>query len=128
MPVPSTINRPQVQTRPMLMIPGPTELPFPVIQAMNQPSAIQYDRSFDEGVLEPTTLALRDVFQTKSEVLIMPGSGRTALEAGAPSVIQPGGRGLVVGAGALRPLIPAIMNPARARGTQFPVERGPRPD
>src|SRR5204863_201330 len=61
MTVPSTINWTQVQTRPMLMIPGPTELPFPVIQAMNQPSAIQYDRSFDEGVLEPTTLALLDV-------------------------------------------------------------------
>jgi len=64
--VPSTINWTQVQTRPTLMIPGPTELPFPVIQAMNQPSAIQYDRSFDEGVLEPTTLALRDVFQTRA--------------------------------------------------------------
>src|SRR3989449_6345831 len=89
MTVPSTINWTQVQTRPTLMIPGPTELPFPVIQAMNQPSAIQYDRSFDEGVLEPTTLALRDVFQTKSEVIIMPGSGRTALEAGALSIIEP---------------------------------------
>src|SRR5437868_14256927 len=96
MTVPSTINWTQVQTRPMLMIPGPTELPFPVIQAMNQPSAIQYDRSFDEGVLEPTTLALRDVFLKKSEVLIMPGSGRTALEAGALSVIEHGDRGLGV--------------------------------
>ncbi len=47
--MPSTINWTQVQTRPTLMIPGPTELPFPVIQAMNQPSAIHYDRSFDEG-------------------------------------------------------------------------------
>ena len=85
--VPSTTNWLQVHTRPTLMIPGPTELAFPVIQAMNQPPAIQYDRSFDEGVLEPTTLALRDVFQTKGEVVIMPGSGRTALEAGALSVI-----------------------------------------
>src|ERR671936_3181259 len=84
-PVPSTINWTQVHTRPVLMIPGPTELPFPVVQAMNQPSAIQYDRSFDEGVLEPTTLGLRDVFQTRNEVLIMPGSGRTAPEAGAGS-------------------------------------------
>ena len=61
--VPSTTNWLQVHTRPTLMIPGPTELAFPVIQAMNQPPAIQYDRSFDEGVLEPTTLALRDVFR-----------------------------------------------------------------
>src|SRR5437764_943744 len=45
MTVPSTINWTQVQTRPMLMIPGPTELPFPVIQAMNQPAAIPCDSS-----------------------------------------------------------------------------------
>lgn len=86
----ATPNWTQVQTRPILMIPGPTELPWPVIQAMNQPPSIQYDRSFDEGVLEPTTMALRDVFQTRNEVILMPGSGRTALEASALSVIEPG--------------------------------------
>src|SRR5437763_14755767 len=128
MTVPSTINWTQVQTRPMLMIPGPTELPFPVIQAMNQPSAIQYDRSFDEGVLEPTTLALRDVFQTKSEVLIMPGSGRTALEAGALSVIEPGDRVLVVGAGAFGLLMREIMSRVGADAIEFPVEWGARLD
>ena len=31
------------------MIPGPTELPWPVIQAMNQPPSIQYDRSSTRG-------------------------------------------------------------------------------
>ena len=125
--VPSTINWTQVQTRPTLMIPGPTELAFPVIQAMNQPPAIQYDRSFDEGVLEPTTLALRDVFQTTGEVLIMPGSGRTALEAGALSVIEPGDRVLVVGAGAFGTLMREIMNRVGADLTEFPVEWGARP-
>src|SRR6185369_16395839 len=94
--VSNAINWTQVHTRPMLMIPGPTELPWPVVQALNQPATIQYDRSFDETVLEPTTLALRQVFQTKNEVLLMPGSGRTALEAGALSVIEPGDRVLVV--------------------------------
>src|SRR3989449_773182 len=51
-----TINWAQCHTRPLLMIPGPTELAPPVIQALNQPPTIQYDRSFDEGVLEPITL------------------------------------------------------------------------
>jgi aspartate aminotransferase-like enzyme len=126
--VPSTINWSQVHTRPVLMIPGPTELAFPVIQAMNQPPTIQYDRSFDEGVLEPTTLALRDVFQTRHEVLIMPGSGRTALEAGALSVIEPGDRVLVVGAGAFGALMREIMNRVGADMTEFPVEWGARLD
>jgi len=56
-----TINWAQCHTRPVLMIPGPTELPFPVIQAMNQPPTIQYDRSFDEEVLEPVT-RMRDQY------------------------------------------------------------------
>src|SRR2546426_6573838 len=110
------------------MIPGPTELPFPVIQAMSQPPSIQYDRSFDEGVLEPTTISLRDVFQTKNEVIMMPGSGRTALETGALSVIEPGDRVLVVGAGQFGILMREIMNRTGADWTEFPVEWGARLD
>jgi aspartate aminotransferase-like enzyme len=126
--VASTLNWTQVQTRPILMIPGPTELPWPVIQALNQPPSIQYDRGFDETVLEPTTLALRDVFQTRGEVLIMPGSGRTALEAGALSVIEPGDRVLVVGAGVFGVLMREIMDRVGAEMTEFPLEWGARLD
>src|SRR5262245_30803749 len=114
----------QCQTRPVLMIPGPTELPPPVIQALNRPPAIQYDDSFDLGMLEPTMLALRDVFQTRNVVLLMPGSGRTALEAGAVSVIGPGDRVLVVGAGQFGGLMRDIMNRVGADWTEFNVELG----
>jgi aspartate aminotransferase-like enzyme len=124
----SAINWSQVHTRPLLMIPGPTELPVPVLQALNQPPTIQYDRSFDEGVLEPTTRALADVFQTRHEVILMPGSGRTALEAGALSVIEPGDRVLVVGAGQFGVLMREIMNRVGADWTEFPVEWGARLD
>src|SRR5437763_13988909 len=128
MPVSATMNWAQCHTRPVLMIPGPTELPFPVIQAMNQPPAIQYDRHFDEQVLEPTTLALREVFQTKGEVILMPGSGRTALEAGALSVVEPGDRVLVVGAGQFGILMREIMNRVGAEWSDFPVDCGGRSD
>lgn len=114
----------QCQTRPVLMIPGPTELPPPVIQALNRPPTIQYDDSFDLGMLEPTMLALRDVFQTRNEVLLMPGSGRTALEAGATSVIEAGDRVLVVGAGQFGALMRDIMNRVGAAWTEFNVELG----
>lgn len=120
----SELNWAQCHTRPLLMIPGPTELPPPVIQALNQPPAIQYDRSFDEGVLEPTVLALRDVFQTRNEVILMPGSGRTALEAGALSVIEPGDRVLVVVAGVFGALMREIAARVGAEVTEFTVEWG----
>jgi (S)-ureidoglycine-glyoxylate aminotransferase len=110
------------------MIPGPTELPFPVIQAMNQPPTIQYDRTFDEDVLEPTTAALRDVFQTRGEVILLPGSGRTALEAGAQSVVEPGDRVLVVVAGQFGLLMREIMTSVGAEVTEFPLELGARLD
>src|SRR5437879_11858514 len=106
------------------MIPGPTERPFPVIQAMNQPATIQYDRSFDEQVLEPTTLALRQVFQTQKEVILLPGSGRTALEAGALSVIEPGDRVLVIGAGQFGVLMRELMTSVGEDGSWLPIEVG----
>src|SRR5213594_4945301 len=126
--MPVTVRWAQCLTRPVLMIPGPTELPFPVIQAMNAPPSVQYDPSFDEKVLEPTTLALRQVFQTQSEVFLLPGSGRTALETGALSVIEPGDRVLVVGAGQFGILMREIMNRTGADWTEFPVEWGARLD
>src|SRR2546426_6994805 len=122
--MPVTVRWAQCLTRPLLMIPGPTELPPPVIQALNQPPTIQYDRSFDEGVLEPTTQALREVFQTKGEVILMPGSGRTALEAGAVSVIEPGDRVLIIGAGQFGILMREIMKRVGAELTEFSVELG----
>jgi aspartate aminotransferase-like enzyme len=106
------------------MIPGPTELPYPVIQALNRPPAIQYDASFDEEVLEPTTRALGDVFQTRNEVLLLPGSGRTALEAGALSIVEPGDRVLVVGAGQFGILMREIMGRVGAEVTELPVTLG----
>jgi len=113
------------QARVTLMIPGPTELPWPVIQAMNQPPIIQYDQHFDVEILEPVTLALREVFQTtKSEVIVMPGSGRTALEASAVSLIEAGDRVLVIIAGVFGHLMREIMTRAGAEVTEFAVEPG----
>jgi aspartate aminotransferase-like enzyme len=113
------------QTRATLMIPGPTELPWPVIQAMSQPPIIQYDQHFDVKILEPVTLKLREVFQTANgEVIVMPGSGRTALESAAVSLIEPGDRVLVIIAGQFGQLMREIMTRAGAEVTEFMVALG----
>jgi aspartate aminotransferase-like enzyme len=121
----SSIRWSATRTQPILMIPGPTELPFPVMQALNQPATIQYDMNFDVNVLEPVTLALREIFQTsRGEVIAMPGSGRTALEAAAISVVEPGDRVVVVTAGVFGGLMREIMTRAGAEVTEHTAEWG----
>jgi alanine-glyoxylate transaminase/serine-glyoxylate transaminase/serine-pyruvate transaminase len=113
------------QAREILMIPGPTEIPFPVLQAMNQPPVIQYDTSFDVNVLEPVNLALKQVFQTeRGEVITMPGSGKTALESSALSMVEPGDRALVIVAGVFGQLMAAVLGRIGAEVTEFTVEWG----
>ncbi|HYS91953.1 MAG TPA: aminotransferase class V-fold PLP-dependent enzyme, partial [Candidatus Acidoferrales bacterium] len=113
------------QAREILMIPGPTELPFPVIQAMNQAPIIHYDQSFDLDVLEPVNLALKKVFQTAAgEVITMPGSGRTALESGALSLVEPEDNVLVIVAGRFGLLMREVMERVGALVTEFSVEAG----
>jgi aspartate aminotransferase-like enzyme len=120
----TTIHWARGGSRPILMIPGPTELAYPVVQALNAPPSIQYDPSFDDQVLEPTLAGLRQVFQCDGELFLLPGSGRTALEAGAASVVEPGDRVLVVVAGVFGLLMREIMTRLGAEVTEFPVAWG----
>jgi aspartate aminotransferase-like enzyme len=110
--------------RPILMIPGPTEVPSRVLRAMSQPPMIQYEPPFDEEILEPACLDLRQVFQTTGEVIAMPGSGRTGLEAAAVSLVEPGDRVVVVVAGVFGALMQEVMERAGATVTAFAVEWG----
>ena len=113
------------QAREILMIPGPTEIPFPVLQAMNQPPVIQYDTSFDVNVLEPINLALKQVFKTeRGEVIMMPGSGKTALESSSLSMVEPGDRVLVIVAGVFGQLMAAVMGRIGAEVSEFVAEWG----
>jgi (S)-ureidoglycine-glyoxylate aminotransferase len=110
--------------RPILMIPGPTEVSHRVLRAMAQPPMIQYEAPFDEEILEPACLDLRQIFQTSGEVLAMPGSGRTGLEAAAVSLVEPGDRAVVVVAGVFGQLMQEVMERAGAVVTPFTVEWG----
>jgi alanine-glyoxylate transaminase/serine-glyoxylate transaminase/serine-pyruvate transaminase len=110
--------------RPILMIPGPTEVSWRVMRAMAQPAVVQYEPPFDEEVLEPACLDLRQVFRTSGEVIALPGSGRTALEAAAVSLVEPGDRVVVVVAGVFGGLMREVMERVGATVTAFEVEPG----
>ncbi len=110
--------------RAILMIPGPTEVPWRVLRAMAQPPIIQYEPPFDDEILEPACLDLRQVFLTSGEVIAMPGSGRTGLEAASASLVEPGDRVLTVVAGVFGTLMREIMERAGAVVTPFEVELG----
>jgi alanine-glyoxylate transaminase/serine-glyoxylate transaminase/serine-pyruvate transaminase len=110
--------------RPILMIPGPTEVSHRVLRAMSQPPMIQYEPPFDEEILEPACLDLRQIFQTSGEVVAVPGSGRTGLEAAAVSLVEPGDRAVVVVAGVFGQLMQEVLERAGAAVTPFNVEWG----
>lgn len=63
----------------LLMLPGPTELPPAVVHALAEPPRTPQD--IDETLLDPIGMAMRKVFRTKGDIVLLPGSGRTGLEA-----------------------------------------------
>jgi aspartate aminotransferase-like enzyme len=76
----------------VLMVPGPTEIPFRMLQALAQPPQVQYDIAFGEGVLEPLTLTSRHVYQTEHEGILLRGSGRMGSDGSAEAQEQFKGR------------------------------------
>jgi aspartate aminotransferase-like enzyme len=108
----------------ILMIPGPTEIPWRVIRAMMRPSIAHYAPEFNIDVLDETLKRLREIFQTKNEIIAMPGSGRVALEASIASIIEPNDRVLSIEAGTFGPWMTEMIKRVGGRATVFSVEWG----
>jgi aspartate aminotransferase-like enzyme len=82
-----------------LLTPGPTPVPPEVLAAISQP--VVHHRSPDfRPVYERLLARLRDVFRTKSEVLLFGSAGTGAMESTVANLCTPGERVLVVSAGA----------------------------
>lgn len=71
-----------------LRTPGPTPVPKRVQQAMMQPMVDHRSPQFSQLFLE-TSHRLRPIFGTKQDVLIITGSGTSALEAAVVNLTQP---------------------------------------
>jgi len=80
------------------MTPGPTEVSFKVLKAMLQPSFEPRDERFLK-VYDETLEMLSKIHQTKDYVILLPGTGRTGMEASATSLFVPGDKVLSIVSG-----------------------------
>lgn len=82
----------------LLMVPGPVEVHPRVLRAMSQPMIGHLDPDF-VSLLDEILDMLRRVFQTKGDVIILTGSGTSAMEAAVGNVIEKGDKVLSVVSG-----------------------------
>ncbi len=84
--------------KPRLMTPGPAPVPEDVLLELARP-VIHHRSAEAKEVITEVSANLKEVFQTKNEVLILTASGTGAMEAAAVNTVPPGGKALVLSAG-----------------------------
>src|SRR4051812_47760989 len=81
-----------------LMTPGPAIVPEDVLLELARP-VIHHRSDEAKKVIVEVIDGLKEVFQTKNDVLILTASGTGAMEAAAVNTVPPGGKALVLNAG-----------------------------
>ena len=84
--------------KPRLMTPGPAPVPEDVLLELARP-VIHHRSAEAKEVITEVAAGLKEVFQTKNDVLILTASGTGAMEAAAVNTVPPGGKALVLNAG-----------------------------
>jgi aspartate aminotransferase-like enzyme len=84
--------------KPRLMTPGPAMVPEDVLLEMARP-VIHHRSNEAKQVITEVLNGLKEVFQTKNDVVILTASGTGAMEAAAVNAVPPGGKTLVLSAG-----------------------------
>ena len=108
-------NQPSGHTgRHFLQIPGPTNVPDRVLQAIAIPTIDHRGPEFGELGKE-VVAGMKRVFQTDGTVVIYPSSGTGAWEAALVNTLSPGDRVLMFETGHFATLVAADGDPARPR-------------
>ncbi len=81
-----------------LRIPGPTPIPPEILEVMSRQMINHRGPQFAE-LIHAITSRLKEVFQTKGDVLILTGSGTGGMEAAIVNTLSPGDKVLVVSNG-----------------------------
>jgi serine---pyruvate transaminase len=84
--------------KPRLMTPGPAPVPEDVLLELAKP-VIHHRSAEAKQVITEVAEGLKQVFQTKNDVLILTASGTGAMEAAVANTVPKGGKALVLNAG-----------------------------
>src|SRR5262249_25871506 len=84
--------------KPRLMTPGPSQVPEEVLLELARP-VIHHRSAEAKQVITEVVSGLKDVFQTRHDILILTASGTGAMEAAAVNAVPPGCKALVLSAG-----------------------------
>jgi len=84
--------------KPRLMTPGPAPVPEDVLLELARP-VIHHRSAEAKEVVVACVKGLKEVFQTRHDVLILTASGTGAMEAAAVNTVQPGKKAIVLNAG-----------------------------
>jgi aspartate aminotransferase-like enzyme len=106
-----------------LLIPGPVELSSEVLLAMARPPMGHRTPDFEE-ILEECWNILREVFQTREDVMILTGSGTSAMEAAVASTIKRGEEVICIGGGKFGERFVDISRSHGLTVREIPVEWG----
>lgn len=97
-PVPATGGRARETGEPVLLSPGPTQVPEDVRAACARPIVLHRSAEF-ERIHDEVVEGLRRLFRTEGRVVVLPCSGTGALETAIVNTLSPGDRvlGVVMG-------------------------------
>ncbi|NOZ30989.1 MAG: alanine--glyoxylate aminotransferase family protein [Crenarchaeota archaeon] len=105
----------------ILMTPGPTLVDYDILLAMAQPTINHGSPEFEE--LHKTVISkLKKVFETEGEVILIPGSGTSAMDLALRSVVRGKSKVLVLKAGYFADY---LAKGARLLGADVVVEEAP---
>jgi len=107
----------------LLMIPGPTNLPQPVCEALAQPTIYHRGQQFAQ-LLEMCVEGLKPVFGTESDVLVLTSSSTGAMEAGIVNFLSPGDAVIAIDTGKFGQRLGEIADAFGADVTWLKVEPG----
>jgi aspartate aminotransferase-like enzyme len=107
----------------LLMIPGPTNLPPEVREAIGRPTMYHRGAEF-AALLDKCNKGLQAVFQTANDVLILSSSGTGGVEAAIVNLISPDDRVLVINGGKFGERMAEIATTYGALVTTLDVEAG----